>query len=292
MTRLISLHRELYSMLKHNQDGSFGTQAARRSILMQAATQLFKLGYENIAAKNLKLKHVQALLNYWQEAGLSAATIKNRLSHLRWWSEKIGKINLIPQTNQELGVENRCYVDNDRNRAHGLTASQLKWIKSERMELSLLLQQHFGLRREESLKFQPSYADQGDRLVLKDSWCKGGRARWIPIRTSEQHEILQRCHQLIGKGSMVPDKKSYIQHVKAFENACHRAGISNVHGLRHHYAQQRYRELTGWDCAKLPGGLERKAMTVEQWRKDRAVRLIISAELGHGRGDVVAIYIG
>jgi hypothetical protein len=49
--------------------------------------------------------------------------------------------------------------------------------------MSLRLQAAFGLRREEAVKFQPSYADRGDRLALKASWCKGGRAREIPVRT-------------------------------------------------------------------------------------------------------------
>ena len=39
----------------------------------------------------------------------------------------------------------------------------------------------FGLRREESLKIQPGWADRGDTLVLKDSWTKGGRSREIPM---------------------------------------------------------------------------------------------------------------
>lgn len=41
----------------------------------------------------------------------------------------------------------------------------------------------FGLRREESLKFQPVFATNGldDSIRLKSSWCKGGRTRVIPI---------------------------------------------------------------------------------------------------------------
>ena len=38
--------------------------------------------------------------------------------------------------------------------------------------MSLELQQAFGLRREEAIKFIPSFADRGDHLVLKASWTK------------------------------------------------------------------------------------------------------------------------
>ena len=43
--------------------------------------------------------------------------------------------------------------------------------------MSLELQRAFGLRREEAMKFQPSYADQKDHITLKASWTKGGRAQ-------------------------------------------------------------------------------------------------------------------
>ena len=52
--------------------------------------------------------------------------------------------------------------------------------------MSLKLQAAFGLRREESIKIRPEWADRGDRLALKASWTKGGREREIPIRTAEQ----------------------------------------------------------------------------------------------------------
>jgi hypothetical protein len=52
--------------------------------------------------------------------------------------------------------------------------------------MSLELQRAFGLRREEAIKFSPNYADQGDQLLLKASWTKGGKARTVPVRTQDQ----------------------------------------------------------------------------------------------------------
>ena len=66
--------------------------------------------------------------------------------------------------------------------------------------MSLELQQAFGLRREEAIKFIPDYADQGDHLVLKPSWTKGGKARVIPVRTAEQRAVLNRAHALDWEG--------------------------------------------------------------------------------------------
>jgi len=43
------------------------------------------------------------------------------------------------------------------------------------VRMSLRLQAAFGLRREESIKFQPRYADHGDHIAIKGSWATGGR---------------------------------------------------------------------------------------------------------------------
>ena len=70
-----------------------------------------------------------------------------------------------------------------------------------------------------------------------------------------------------------------------------KAGIKHAHGLRHAYAQQRYRELTGWECPAC-GGLVVKELTEEQRDIDLAARMTISNELGHGRVQVVCQYCG
>jgi hypothetical protein len=146
--------------------------------------------------------------------------------------------------------------------------------------MSLQLQQAFGLRREESIKCQPAYADRGDRLVLKASWAKGKKAREIPVRTPEQRAVLDRAHRLAGKGSLIPADRTYIQQLKIYERQTARAGLHKLHGLRHAYTQARYQELTGW-LAPAVGGPARTALTRPQQAQDRAVRLLISRELGH-----------
>ena len=49
------------------------------------------------------------------------------------------------------------------------------------VRMALRLQAEFGLRREEAMKFTPSYADRGDRLAVKGSTAKGGRPREVPV---------------------------------------------------------------------------------------------------------------
>ena len=78
-------------MCARNKDGSFATQDDRAQILHQAARTLQKAGFQNLAATSLKPKHVDLLVKSWQVDGLSAGTMKNRMSCLRWWAEKVGK---------------------------------------------------------------------------------------------------------------------------------------------------------------------------------------------------------
>jgi hypothetical protein len=64
-----------------------------------------------------------------------------------------------------------------------------------------------------------------------------------------------------------------------------------MHGLRHAYAQDRFLELTGF-AAPAAGGPHREALTPAQREADYDARLIISAELGHGREAITAVYLG
>jgi hypothetical protein len=51
------------------------------------------------------------------------------------------------------------------------------------------------------------------------------------------------------------------------------------------------RGLTGWKPPHA-GGPKRKELTPEQLAIDREARLIVSAELGHAREEITAVYLG
>lgn len=261
-------------------------------MLSQVARDLKAAGYYQLPVAGLKPKHVQALTEKWKAEGLSDATQKNRVAHLRWWAEKVGKANVIPRTNAELGIGRRKYVTN-KTKAVTITTEALGTIKDERLRCSLELQKAFGLRREECLKFQPRFAMSGgtDRVRLKDTWCKGGRPREVPIVNDYQRQVLARATALAGVGSMIPPDETYIERLKKYENTTNRAGMSKLHGLRHQYAQRRYQELTGWESPAC-GGPTSRQLTEAQRSLDLGVRLRISQELGHNREGVTAIYLG
>ena len=241
-------------------------------------------------ARSLKPKHIEVLVKQWQERDLSIGTIKNRMAVIRWWATKINKQNVVARSNEHYGIPDRRFVTNE-SKAKSLTETQLNKIKDEHVRISLELQRAFGLRREEAMKFQPSYADKGDHIKLKASWTKGGKPRIIPIRTEAQREILSRARRLAGFGSMIPAQRSYVHQLRVYEGNTLRAGLSQLHGLRHAYAQERYEELTGWKCPAT-GRPDGKILTSEQRELDREARLTISQELGHEREQVTTAYLG
>ena len=284
------LNYELKQLCHRNRDGSYATQHDRERVLDQIASQLQELGFRHVVVAGLKPKHVEGLVERWRMEGLAIGTIKNRMAELRWWAEKIGKQNVVARDNDHYGIGHRQYVTNI-NKARELTAGDLAKITDPYTRISLQLQAAFGLRREESIKIRPEWADRGDKLVLKDTWTKGGREREIPICNEDQRRVLDEAKRFAGRGSLIPADKRYVEQLRRFEYQCAKAGSHRVHGHRHQYAQTRYRELTGW-AAPSAGGPRSKELTAAQKVIDQEARLTISRELGHEREQITAVYIG
>ena len=284
------LEYELKQMTYHNRDGSYVTQNRRRRDLCRFARELHELGFNQMSVHSLKRKHVDALLKLWFERGSSAGTIKNNMSFIRWWARKVGKEDIIPLDNQALTIPSRNLIP-EETKAQYLSRAELDSISDVRIRLSVELQQEFGLRKEECLKFAPGYADQGTFLQLKGSWTKGGRAREIPIVSSAQRDLLNRVSLKAGKGSMIPAESSYASWNRHYDAVAAKSGFSNLHGLRHGYAQRRYQALTGW-LSPFAGGPSRKELKQDQRERDTSARLQVSRELGHNRLEITNVYLG
>jgi predicted NUDIX family NTP pyrophosphohydrolase len=287
-----NLIHSIISTLKRSRAGSYGTRFHRKQRLTMVANELLGRGYKLQHIRELKLKHVHFLVEKWKVEGKSAGTIKNRMTDLRVIMEFVGKPSLVPKSNDYFNIPKRQYVTNE-DKSRGISAGDLSKITDENLKISLLLQKAFGLRRCESIKIRINQALFGDELRLKGSWCKNGKPRMIKIQTSEQWEALDKAQVFVGEGqrALIPDNKQYKAQLIVYQNQTQAAGLNKLHGLRHAYAQNRYRALTGWDCP-AKGGPTRSQFTVEQKALDKSARLILSVMLGHERLSVVAIYCG
>lgn len=292
----MTLEYQLNQICNKFREGSHATQANRKAMLKMFAHQLAANGYNTkmMSPKDLKGRHVNKLLEQWKKDGISVGTIKNRMTAVRWWSEKIGNPGAV-KDNNTYGIENRTYVTNTNK---SISLKDLDLSKTdENIAQSLRLQDAFGLRREESMKFQPEYALDGQKIDsakyirLKDSWTKGGRPRTVPISNEKQRQELRNAYAQAIKngGSMIPKEKSYKAHKSNFETVTHKLGVGQTHGLRHGYAQERYMQLMGFPCPAIGGSRE---LTEEEKLKDKEVRMLISEELGHSRINITSIYLG
>jgi site-specific recombinase XerD len=298
--KLKSIHYAINEFCKMQQGQmSFETKNSLSKRLKTIANDLHTLGYKLPNMRNIKQKHIQALVDNWKANGLSAGTIKNRMSNIRYVCRAYGRETVV-KSNHELGIQKRSYIPTE---SKAITNVNISKLKDERLRLSVALQQQFGLRREECLKIKPEQAlktnSDGEKyLQLQGSWTKGGVERNVPIRTEAQLNVLQEAINLVGKGSMIPTEQTYIERRNQYDFETHRAGLSNLHGLRHAYAQQRYAELTnqmtkgnGWRCS-IAGGLKRYQLSKVQKEVDKLAKMQISSELGHSRVAIVKNYCG
>jgi hypothetical protein len=284
------LNFQLSKLCRDNRDGGFSTQATRSRILDLIANQLQVLGYRRMQSTSLKPKHVDALLVKWREQGIRTGTLKNRLSALRWWAKKINKPSIIARDNSVYGIGKRVYVAKE-SKAQKLDEKKLSLVSDPYVRLSVLLQAAFGLRREEAIKFNPTYAMQGDHIKLKSSWTKGGRARTVPITNDDQRHLLEEVKALARGGALIPPHLNYVKQLHRYERQTRDAGLSRLHGLRHEYAQRRYFELAERVCPTA-GGLPSKELNSAQRALDHKARITISSELGHAREAISAVYLG
>ena len=288
-------NRHLFSQLLRLVDEERSTsEALRRERLGACRTlcdQLYGLGYRGLEARGLGTRHVDALVAEWKrrvaEGELQWGRVKNLMVHVRWWARAVGKDGMVHPHNAAYGIGRRSRPPGDR--AVEL-ADALSRIRDPYVAYALRLQDAFGLRRQEAIKFRVAYADRGSRILLKASWCKGGRARWVPVRSYEQRALLHELRAFAGERSLIPLGLDYVQQKWRFEKATAAAGLGRTHGLRHGYGQRRFEKLAGFPCP-AKGGPGWRDLTPEQRERDETARRIVSMELGHGRVDVTSVYL-
>lgn len=282
------------------------TMAKRHSVLLRCFKELRAMGYKFESPHNLKQKHVEALARAWEQHGLAAATIANRLSTLRVFAGWIGKPTMVQ--------ESASFVANpDSVRRVQVATRDKSWSAQEidadaligqvylfdwRVGLQLKLIQCFGLRKREAVMFKPLKAIKlaTNTVTIRDG-TKGGRERTLEIRTEQQKSVVA---QVLEKVKTVNQTLSHPdldlkQSMRRFEYVVERFGITQdglgitVHGLRHQYFCDLYFQLTGMEApVRRYGNLN---ACIDRLEHDIA-RALVSREAGHSRLNITNAYIG
>ncbi len=157
------------------------------------------------------------------------------------------------------------------------------------------LARELGLRsKEASLLDARAALDQARErgAISVQVGTKGGREREIELSHPErQIAVLERAAAAQAEDrALIPRDQNWYQwqqnDLREIRNVVREHTGGGLHDLRAAYACQRYEEVTGTPAPVMGGGV-----TCDR-DLDRQAREIISAELGHGRIDVVAEYIG
>ena len=162
----------------------------------------------------------------------------------------------------------------------------------ERAASVVELCREFGLRSKEASLMDARWTllqaiEKGSVTISEGT--KGGRDREVPITSETQIKALQKAAEAQGADkSMIPAAQTWKEWREGdLRNAReivqeHTGG--GLHDLRASYTCERYEKLTG-HAAPVCGGTADKVA-------DREARATLAAELGHGRIDVVAEYVG
>ena len=128
--------------------------------------------------------------------------------------------------------------------------------------------------------------------MIKESWAKGGRRREIAVRTDGQRQVLREARQLAGSGAMIAPGRNYRMQRDAYE-----AGVpgGRVRQDARPTARVCSAPVRGDDGVAVPGAwrsLRGRTLRGSEREADRRARLAVSEELGHGRIEVAAQYLG
>ncbi len=275
-----SLERQLVSTLAANREDSYATQRKRGYILAEAARALHeRFGLQKW--DNLGQKHVEHLIDHWRTEDTGRRSLDERLSHLRWLVRKIGKANLVPRTNAELGIEpGPRHTRAGKVISNEVFARMLAAVPEERIKAMMLLARHLGLRFKEAALFRPWRDWQGDRVWVKRG-TKGGHPRYLFLHNPRQAEVLEVARRLTkGDEALIPpDVRTYEEWRQHVYRVLRQAGVGRA-------SDQTFHDLRrGYLCDRMKFLVKGKGMA-----RIEAARLV-SREAGHHRLEILLWYI-
>lgn len=190
------------------------------------------------------------------------------------------------------GLQQRCFVRAEQTATREQSNAAIQSM-SPRAAAVAELARELGLRSKEASLLNNhtalKQAENHQSVTIIDG-TKGGRSREVPITDKRQIEALRNAATIQSTDrSVIPADQNWNQfrngELNDNRNAMQENGVKGYHDLRSAYAADRYQQITGHSAPTNGGQIADKNV-------DKSAREQISAELGHGRIDVVSEYVG
>lgn len=253
---------------------------------------------ENVTAELVK-EYGKELAEKVNSGEMAAATAQNYVSAINsvMAIATQGDWKSVSPT-KDCSISERSHVRQDAPGALDRTAysralDAVRAEVGERAAAVVELARELGLRSKEAslLDARAALDEAKERgAITVDAGTKGGREREVPITSPAQVEALQRAATAQGADrSMIPADQSWSQwregELREARELVQAATGGGLHDLRAAYACERYESLAG-HAAPCTGA------AIQDKDRDAAARMAVAEELGHGRIDVVAEYLG
>ena len=253
---------------------------------------------ENVTAELVK-EYGKELAEKVNSGDMAAATAQNYVSAVNsvMTIATKGEWQSVSPT-KACGIEQRSAVREDApgaldRAAYGRAVEAVRDEVGERAGAVVELARELGLRSKEAslLDAKAALAEaQARGHVTVSDGTKGGREREVPITSEGQREALERAAAAQGDARAVMPPGENWQSWREGDLRSARELVQEhtgggLHDLRASYACQRYESLAG-HAAPCAGG------QIEDRERDQAARLAVAEELGHGRAEVTAEYVG
>lgn len=309
LMRLIEYHGKVKAV-GQKKPVSNGTQKWREDNLFLAFRQLKEMGFKFASPDQLREYHVRRLVEKWEEDGLSASTLQNRLSVLRSFAGWIGKNGMVRDLDKYLkepanGKRTAIAVKDKSWSTNGIDVEALFvqiGATDENVAMQLRLMLAFGLRREEAICLKPHRDERKGYLVVRDG-TKGGRERTVEISNPMQRAVLDAAKAMVKRalGYVGNPELTLKQSIRRFQYVMWKHGVTNsglgitAHGLRHERLNDRFEELAG-----IPSPV-RMSIQNEEGAKQilnadparvELARAKVSEEAGHVRLSITGAYTG
>lgn len=241
-----------------------------------------------------------------EHGDLAISTAQNRLSSVNRTMAALrgDQYVKVPSPSKALGMQRtgvRQSVPQGQDREHIQRIVEALCSRTHLRAAAIVqLARATGMRlRETILADLPRLSREADSLAkinIQDG-TKGGRAgasahRWITVDNHIRGALeFARLVSPAGSRNLIAPNESYAtilqEIVRPARDTIHAHKLKGFHELRAAYACERYEQIT-LHRAPINGG---KCCQLDQ-RLDHEARKQVSYELGHGRIDVVAAYIG